>query len=83
MASSKPILSLVKQIIPKPVVDGIDLCYAAVDSLLITSYQKWNAWNKPIPPFHLRKITAKRSVTNFVQSGKRISLYSFERKSSI
>ena len=72
MASFKPILSLGKQSIPKPVVDGINLCYAAIDPLLITSYQKWNAWNKPIP-LHLRRITAKRSVTNFVQSGKRIS----------
>lgn len=66
-------LKLVKQRIPKPLVDGINLVYGAIDPLLIANYRKQNAWNKPIPPFELRRITAKRSAANFVHSGKRIS----------
>ncbi|MBW4443062.1 MAG: class I SAM-dependent methyltransferase [Plectolyngbya sp. WJT66-NPBG17] len=73
MARFSPTLSLIKQRIPTPLIDFINFIYGAIDPLMIASYQKQNAWNKPIPPFELRRITAKRSVANFVQSGKRIS----------
>jgi SAM-dependent methyltransferase len=66
-------LRSVKKRIPQPVVNGINVIYGAIDPLLISNYQRQNNWHKPIPPFELRRITAKRSVTDFVESGKRIS----------
>ena len=57
---------------PPSVVAKINEIYSQVDPLLISFYRTRTGWNKPIPPFELRRITAKRSVDDYVKSGERI-----------
>lgn len=66
-------LSLIKQNIPRPIIDGVNFTFSIIDPISIFFYRQRSGWNKPIPPFELRRITAKRSVTDYVQSGKRIA----------
>lgn len=67
------VFSLIKQKVPRPIIDGVNFAYSVADPMLISYYRQQSGWNKPIPPFELRRITAKRSVTDYVESGKRIA----------
>jgi SAM-dependent methyltransferase len=72
MSIIKQAYSFLKSKAPKSVINQIDIFLSSVDPILISFYRLRTGWINPIPPFELRKITAKRSVDNYVQSGKRI-----------
>ncbi len=62
----------IKSKTPQSIKSLIDVTYSKIDPFLINVYRMQCRWDKPIPPFALRKITAKRSIDDYVKSGERI-----------
>lgn len=66
------ISSYIKSMVPQSFISATNILSSKVDPILIDFYRLKTGWNKPIPPFDLRRITAKRSIDNYVKSGESI-----------
>lgn len=72
MKFSTALYNLARSKTPESIKSKIDVAYSKFDPVLINFYRMTTGWDKPIPPFSLRKLTAKRSLDHYVNSGQNI-----------
>lgn len=72
MSPDAAFYNYIKSKTPTSVVARINEVYSQIDPLLISFYRMKTGWDKPVPPLDLRRITAKRSIDDYVKSGERI-----------
>jgi SAM-dependent methyltransferase len=70
--TSSSVVTSIKSYIPPSLISVVNSFSSQVDPVFLRFYRLKTGWSKPIPPFDLRRITAKRSIDNYVKSGQRI-----------
>jgi SAM-dependent methyltransferase len=70
--NSGSLVTYIKSYIPPSLVSVVNSLSSKVDPVFISFYRLRTRWSKPIPPFDLRRITAKRAIDNYIKSGERI-----------